>query len=93
MGTDVVNAVGYLLLEKGGAMDYDDGDGYFKQPTAPVKLSARIEKMRTAGTLAPCSHEAVFFRGFAGRHVPLYIFGKLDRTPDYLQIKPFAIWR
>jgi hypothetical protein len=39
------------------------------------------------------SHEAVYIRGFAGRNVPLSVFGTLTGTSDYLQIKPFAIWK
>jgi hypothetical protein len=58
-----------------------------------VKLSASIKKMRTGGALGATSHEAVFIRGFAGRHVPLCVFGTLSGTAEYLQIKPFAIWK
>jgi hypothetical protein len=93
LGVDAVNADGYLLLEKGGAADYHDGDDYYKQPTAPVKLSASIKKMRNGGPMAATSHEAEFIRGLAGRHVPLCVFGTLAGTSDYLQIKPFAIWK
>jgi hypothetical protein len=93
LDVDSVNAAGYLLLEKGGADDYCYGDDYYKQSTAVVKLSASIKKMRTGGAMGATSHEAVFIRGFAGRHVPLCVFGTLSGTPDYLQIKPFAIWK
>jgi hypothetical protein len=93
LGSDSVNADGYLLLEKGGASDYCYGDNYYKQSTAVVKLSASISKMRTGGAMSATSHEAVFIRGFGGRHVPLCVFGTLSGTSDYLQIKPFAIWK
>jgi hypothetical protein len=92
-GTDAVNVAGYLLLEKGGAADYHYADDYYKQPTAMVNLSASIGKMRTGGAMGASSHEAVFFRGFAGRRVPLCVFGTLSGTSEYLQIKPFAIWK
>jgi hypothetical protein len=93
LGADSVNADGYLLLEKGGAGDYCYGDDYYKQPTAVVKLSASLKKMRAGGSMGVTSHEAVFIRGFAGRHVPLCVFGTLSGTSEYLQIKPFAIWK
>jgi len=70
-GALLVNADGYLLLEKGGAADYCDQDDYYKRSTA----------------------EVVFFRGFSGRQIPLNVFGSLSGTSDYMQIKPFAIWR
>jgi hypothetical protein len=93
LGADAVNATGYLLLEKGGADDYSYGDDYYKQSTAAVKLSASVEKMRAKGAMGATSHEAVFIRGFAGRHVPLCVFGTLSGTSDYMQIKPYAIWK
>jgi hypothetical protein len=93
MGSDSVNAVGYLILEKGGADDYDYGDDYYKRSMVMVRLSANIKKMRTGGPMAATSHDAIFIRGFGGHHVPLGVFGTLSGTPEYLQIKPFAIWR
>ncbi len=91
-GVDSVNAEGYLLLEKGGTADYSYDDDYYKQPTALVKLSVSVAKMRNGGAMRLSSHEAVIFRGLAGRHVPLSVFGSLRGTSDFLQIKPFAIW-
>jgi hypothetical protein len=92
-GTDIVNTAGHLLLEKGGAMDHDDGDNYYKSPAELVKLSAGIEKMRGSGRMGAASHEAIFLRGHQGRHVPLGVFGTLFSAFDYFQIKPYAIWR
>jgi hypothetical protein len=91
-GTDAVNAEGYVLFEKGGAADYHYGDDYYKQP-ALVKMVASVKKMRGEGSMGATSHDAMFLRGFAGRHVPLSVFGTVSGTPDYLQIKPFAIWK
>lgn len=93
LGTDSVNAEGYLLLEKGGVDDYCHGDDYYKQSAAIVKLSASTKKMGTGGAMGASSHEAIFIRGSAGRNVHLCIFGTLSGTADYLQIKPFAIWK
>jgi hypothetical protein len=92
-GADSVNACGHLLLEKGGTGDYCDRDDYYKQPTALVKLSASVSKMRTGGAMGISSHEAIFIRGFGGRHVPLHVFGMLSGTSEYMQIKPLAIWK
>jgi hypothetical protein len=47
-----VNAAGYLLLEKGGTADYRYDDDYYKQPTAVVRLSARV----TFGDMAQFKH-------------------------------------
>src|ERR1019366_1241119 len=93
LGTSAVNGDGYLLLEKGGAADYSDSDDYYRQSVARVTLSANVTKLRTPGSMARGSHEAVFLRGFAGRKVPLSIFGTLSGTTEYFQIKPFAIWK
>ncbi|MGO9259664.1 MAG: hypothetical protein ACLQU1_25625 [Bryobacteraceae bacterium] len=93
LGTESVNADGYLLLEKGGADDYCDRDDYYKQSSAVVKLSASAKKLRAGNPMGASSHEAVFIRGFGGRPVPLCVFGTLSGTSDYLQINPFAIWK
>jgi hypothetical protein len=93
VGVDGVNTDGHLLLEKGGVLDYTDNDNYYRQPAKLVKLSASITKMRGGGMMGATSHEAIFLRGFGGRGVPLGIFGKLSDSSDYLQIKPFAIWK
>jgi hypothetical protein len=93
LGVDSVNSHGYLMLEKGGTDDYTYRDDYYKQPTGTVKLSASIKKMRTKGVMGATSHEAIYIRGFHGRQVPLCVFGTLSGTPDYSQIKPFAIWK
>ena len=92
-GAIAVNATGYLLLEKYAATDYRYNDDYFKAPSAPVKMSANVAKMRGGGPIGASSHEARYFAGYAGRDVPLSVFGTLAATPQYFQIKPFAIWR
>jgi hypothetical protein len=47
LGTDRVSSDGYLLLEKGGAVDYTYSDDYYKQFTALVRLSAGTKNMMT----------------------------------------------
>jgi hypothetical protein len=85
-GVRIVNEEGYLILEKGGAFDYEPGDNYYKKELLSrlVKLSASILKMPAASR--------VLFRGFGGRRVPLGVFGAITATPAYFQIKPYAIW-
>jgi len=92
-GVASVNADGYLLLEKGGAADYSHQDDYYKRTTEELRLSASLSKMRGGSIMGASSHEAVYLRGFAGRQIPLSVFGSLSGTSDYLHIKPFAIWR
>ena len=89
LGTDRVDSDGYLLLEKGGAVDYTYADDYYKQFTALVRLSASINKMTRA--LPAFSFTAYYIRDFAGCRVPFGVFGILSGPSDYLQIKPFAI--
>ena len=88
LGTDRVNSDGYLLLEKGGAVDYTYSDDYYKQFTALARLSAGTKKMMTR---ALWGFSLCYFRDFAGCHVPFGVFGILSGPSDYLQIKPFAI--
>jgi hypothetical protein len=93
-GTASVNESGYLILEKGGPDDYEYGDDYYKRSDLRVTLSASVSKMRmSAGRMAATGHMAVFLRGFKGRRIPMGIFGIMSATPDYFQIKPYAIWR
>jgi len=94
-GITSVNSEGYLLLEKGGAGDYDDRDDYYKrQLNRVVKMSASILKMPgSSNGMAMTGHDAILLRGFRGRAVPLGVFGLLTATPGYFQIKPYAIWR
>lgn len=89
LGTDRVDSDGYLLLEKGGAVDYTYADDYYKQFTALVRLSARMTKKIM--TRALWGFSLYYFRNFAGCHVPFGVFGILSGPSDYLQIKPFAI--
>ncbi len=94
-GVDAVNSEGYLILEKGGPGDHDYRDDYYRQLLdRPVTLSASILKMpNSSGGMSRAGHDAMLFRGFGGRNVPLGLFGSLTATPSYYQIKPYAIWR
>ena len=93
-GTTSVNESGYLILEKGGSDDYDDNDGYFRKPMRPITLSAGVGRMLTAcGRIGNTGHVAMLFRGYSGRRIPLGVFGITSATPQYFQIKPYAIWR
>ena len=69
-------------------------DAYYKTPSLRVILSASVTKMRAyGGKMAVTGHDAIYFRGFGGRQIPLGVFGIMTATPRYFQIKPFAIWR
>jgi hypothetical protein len=92
-GSDLVNAEGYLVLEKGGVEDHRYSDDYYKQPSGLIRVSASITKIRGGSGMSATGHEAVYFRGFGGQHVPLSIFGTLIGASEYFQIKPFAIWK
>jgi hypothetical protein len=90
---DSLSASGYLLLEKYGETEYYYSDEYYKLPKIPVKLHASLSKMRTGSFLSTSNHETAYFHGYSGRDVPLGVFGALSSTPQFFQIKPYAIWR
>jgi hypothetical protein len=95
-GSTSVNNEGYLILEKCRAGEYEYRDDYYKlkKPSRLVTISASILKMPTSSRgMAPSGHDAIFFRGFGGREIPLGLFGSMTATPKYFQIKPYAIWR
>ncbi len=57
-------------------------------------MTANLEKFpRLKGSMGATSHDAVFFRGFGGKDVPLGVFGYLIRlNVEACQIKLYAIW-
>jgi hypothetical protein len=92
-GVTLVNSEGYLVLEKGDAGDYDYKDDYYRGPARMVTVSASLLKMPGSSKgMARTGHDAMYIRGFHGRDVLIEIFGILIPTPDYFQIKPYAIW-
>ena len=57
---------------------YDASDSYFKKVPFTLIMTASLEKFsRLKGGMGATSHEAIFFRGFNGKDVPLGVFGYL----------------
>jgi hypothetical protein len=95
-GASLVTNDGYLILEKGGALDYEPGDHYYKRErlSRPLTMSASILKMPFSSKGMPSTgHDARYLQGFSGRRVRLGVFGLISATPSYFQVKPYAIWR
>jgi hypothetical protein len=92
-GAASVTTEGYLLLEKGGASDYRDQDDYYRRPSAELTVLANVNKMRCGSVMGSSSHDAHFFRKCGGRRILLNVFGSLAGNSEFLQLKPFAIWR
>jgi hypothetical protein len=95
-GASSVTRDGYLILEKDGAFDYEPGDHYYKKErlSRPLTMSASILKMPFSSKgMASTGHDARFLQGFGGRGVRLGVFGQIAATPNYFQVKPYAIWR
>lgn len=93
-GVDQVNSSAYLNLQKGTSGDYNDRDDYYRtQLQSPLTLVAAVEKLRRSSQgMRYTGHDAIFFRGYIGKGVPLGVFGRFISTPSYCQIKPYAIW-
>jgi hypothetical protein len=91
---------GPVAINSSGAMvfriddHYDPSDQYFKNPHVDLVMTASLKKFpRLKEGMGSTSHEAVFFRGFAGKAIPLDVFGYLIRlNSKACQIKPYAIW-
>ena len=92
-----INSVGVMSFEI-SPPEYDYSDDYFRKPKDyKVIMQASLSKFpRVHGSrLSPLGHEAILFRAYHGRNVPLNIFGYLfsiGHTGAFFQIKPFAIW-
>lgn len=73
---------------------YDSSDQYFKKGTFSFVMTASLRNFtRLHGGIGATSHEAIMFRGFKGRNIPLGVFGYVMRYSDLAcQVKPYAIW-
>ncbi len=78
-----------LLNEEGTAL-FEISSPLFK-----IIMSASLKNFRRIhdGHMGMTSHDAIFFRVFNGKGVPLNVFGHIVflRNKSY-QIKPYAIW-
>ena len=74
--------------------NYDSSDEYFKRGQFCFVMTACISNFtRLHGGMGATSHEAIMFRGFEGRKIPLGVFGYIMRYSDLAcQVKPYAIW-
>ncbi|MCC7163564.1 MAG: hypothetical protein IT331_13800 [Anaerolineae bacterium] len=103
-GVAAVNSSKTLMFELGeptspNAPFTDDystySDDYYKgRSNIRVIMNASLGKLvRTSGEMGQHSHDAILFRGFQGRKVPLTVFGHLTSVAHlFCQIKPYAIW-
>ncbi len=73
---------------------YDPSDSYFKSEPFHFLMSASLDNFtRVRGNMGATSHDAITFRGFSGKRIPLGVFGYLIRHSALaFQIKPYAIW-
>lgn len=74
--------------------DHEYADTYFKKTQYTFLMMASLGKtIRSSGNMRQTGHDAVYFRAFKGRNVPLNVFGYLIPLSEYTyQIKPYAIW-
>ncbi len=92
-----INSVGAMSFEI-VPPEYDYSDKYFKRPKDyRIIMQASLTKFPRLREpmLSQTGHEAVFFRSYKGRNIPLNIFGylfPLGNTGFLFQIKPFAMW-
>ena len=73
---------------------YDPSERYFKQGRFHFVMPASLKKFsRCDGYMGATSHDAIMFRGFSGRDIPLGLFGYVTRHSEIAcQVKPYAIW-
>lgn len=91
-GTSAVNSSKAVVFRIDNQSD--PSDSYFKTFPFPLIMTASLEKFtRLKSDMGKASHEAILFRGFAGKNIPLGVFGYLIRlNMKAWQIKPYAIW-
>jgi hypothetical protein len=91
-GASVVNSSKAMVFRIDNL--YDASDSYFKRFRFSLVMTASLEKFtRLKSGMGATSHEAIFFRGFDGKNVPIGVFGYLIRlNMKAWQIKPYALW-
>lgn len=72
--------------------EYDDS--YFKKVEYTFLMTTSLSKTtRSKEGMSVTGHDAMYFRRFRGKNVPLKVFGYLIPLSKYTyQIKPYAIW-
>jgi hypothetical protein len=91
-GTSAINSSKAMVFRIDN--QYDPSDSYFKRSPFSLIMTASLEKFtRLKSGMGSTSHEAILFRGFDGKNIPLGVFGYLIRLNiKAWQIKPYAIW-
>jgi hypothetical protein len=74
--------------------EHEYGDLYFKKTEYTFLMTASLSKStRSKDGMSMTGHDAIYFRQFGGKDVPLEVFGYLIPLSKYTyQIKPYAIW-
>ena len=84
---------GVIMFERNiSAISYNQDDDYFKKMHKTVMAASLTKFLRSQGVFNQTSHEAIYFRAFQGRAIPLGVFGTIRQLPGIYQIKPFALW-
>jgi len=77
-----------------GDNEHEYDDSYFKKAEYTFLMTASLSKTtRSKDGMSGTGHDAIYFRQFGGKNVPLEVFGYLIPLSKYTyQIKPYAIW-
>jgi hypothetical protein len=77
-----------------GESKHEYDDLYFKKTEYTFLMTTSLSKTtRSKDGMAMTGHDAIYFRQFGGKNVPLEVFGYLIPLSKYTyQIKPYAIW-
>lgn len=84
-------SISFIIGQVNGDHEFPDT---FKKTQYTFFMMASLNKMtRSREGMRPTGHDAIFFREFKGKDVPLNVFGYLIPLNKYTyQIKPYAIW-
>ena len=74
---------------------YEPSDNYFRHPPLVIGMAASIVNFPHvhSGRMTSTGHDAMLFRAYKGKEIPLAVFGQLIPLPEpSFQMKPYAIW-
>ena len=96
-GVELLNVERRFLFTIGDEpSDYHHDDLYFKrrQRLYRAEMAASFDRCpRLKGRqLGWSSHEALYFRNYGGKGIPLQVFGFLLKVKNKLQVIPYKIW-
>lgn len=77
-----------------GVNEHEYADSYYKKKEYTFLMTASLSKTtHSKDYMSATGHDAIYFRRFGGKHVPINVFGYLIPLGKYtFQIKPYAIW-